>query len=78
MNWYFGQHFKTFLIISFEVFHHKEKNLSWYRGIVGIFFSKMLVISIKVLSKRLKKNQFFKDTKFRKMLIPLFLNVMVN
>lgn len=46
----------------------KKKNLvgteTWYSG--GFPPQMMLVISMKVLSKRRKENQVFKDTKFRK------------
>lgn len=50
----------------------------WRFDIVRNVPSKMLlVISIKVLSKRLKKNQLFKDPKFRKMVIILMFTIAI-
>lgn len=37
----------------------------------------LLVISVEVLSKRLKENQLFEDTKFRKMLIIIMFPIVI-
>lgn len=73
-----SKHLKIILIISFETFHGRGKHLSWH-GSLGqweICPPKMLlVIAIKIWSKRLKENQLSEDTKFTKTLIMLVFSI---
>lgn len=48
-----------------------------YATPLGLHTQMLLVLSVEVLSKRLKENQLFEDTKFRKTLIIIMFPIVI-